>query len=133
MPINSQFSVSLAMPAAAADSASSMSHAGQLYAVVADSGRQFTVREGEELEVDFRHVAPGDEVVFDRVLAVSKDGTLKLGNPVVAGASVKAEVLGAKQGEKIYVQKFRRRKNYRRRTGHRELLTRVRVASIHVD
>lgn len=120
------------MPDTATRSAASMSHAAQLYAVVADSGRQFTVREGEELEVDFRHVAPGDEVVFDRVLAVSKDGTLRLGNPVVVGASVKAEVLGAKQGEKIYVQKFRRRKNYRRRTGHRELLTRVRVASIQV-
>ena len=74
----------------------------------------------------------GEEIVFDRVLAVNREGAMTLGTPVVEGASVKAEVLGAKQGEKIYVQKFRRRKNYRRRTGHRELMTRVRVASIQV-
>jgi len=91
-----------------------MAESAQLYAVVADSGRQFTVREGQELEVAFRHVPAGEEIVFDRVLAVNKEGAMTLGTPVVEGASVKAEVLGVKQGDKIYVQKFRRRKNYRR-------------------
>ena len=64
------------------------------------------------------------------MLAVSDAGRLTLGKPKVKGASVKAEVLGLVQGEKIYVQKFKRRKNYRRRTGHRALATRIRIASI---
>ena len=64
------------------------------------------------------------------MLAVSRAGKLTLGKPKVKGASVKAEVLGLVQGEKIYVQKFKRRKNYRRRTGHRSLATKIRIASI---
>jgi large subunit ribosomal protein L21 len=68
--------------------------------------------------------------VFDEVLAVSRAGKLTLGAPKVKGATVKAKVLGTEQGEKIFVQKFARRKNYRRRTGHRSLHTRVKIASI---
>ena len=117
-------------------SAASMQGAGHEYAVVVDGGRQYMVREGQELEIDFRHaadgtpLAAGSEVVFDEVLAVSDAGRLTLGKPKVKGASVKAEVLGLVQGEKIYVQKFKRRKNYRRRTGHRALATKIRIASI---
>jgi large subunit ribosomal protein L21 len=110
--------------------------AGHSYAVVADGGRQYRVMEGQELEIDFRHAADGtplpagSEVIFDDVLAVSQAGTLVLGRPKVKGAKVTAEVLGLVQGEKIFVQKFKRRKNYRRRTGHRALATKVRIASI---
>ncbi|MFN7813041.1 MAG: 50S ribosomal protein L21 [Planctomycetia bacterium] len=113
-----------------------MEGGGHRYAVVVDGGRQYMVREGHELEIDFRHAADGtplpagSEVVFDEVLAVSDAGRLTLGKPKVKGASVKAEVLGLVQGEKIYVQKFKRRKNYRRRTGHRALSTKIRIASI---
>lgn len=102
----------------------------QPYAVVLDGGRQYMVREGQEVEIDFRHLPAGSEVVFEDVLAVSKSGQLTLGTPKVKGAKVKAEVLGSLQGEKIFVQKFRRRKNYRRRTGHRAIVTKVRIASI---
>ena len=121
---------------ASAPSAASMQGAGHEYAIVADGGRQYMVREGQELEIDFRHqddgtpLPAGSEVVFDDVLAVSKAGRLTLGKPKVKGAKVKAEVLGLVQGEKIYVQKFKRRKNYRRRTGHRSLATKIRVSSI---
>jgi large subunit ribosomal protein L21 len=111
-------------------SAASMTGAGHTYAVVVDGGRQYRVMEGQELEIDFRHLPAGGEVVFEDVLAVSKAGKLTLGKPKVKGASVKAEVLGLVQGEKIYVQKFKRRKNYRRRTGHRALATKIRVSSI---
>ena len=107
-----------------------MKGAGHTYAVVVDGGRQYRVMEGQELEIDFRHLPAGSEVVFDEVLAVSKAGQLTLGKPKVKGATVKAEVLGLVQGEKIFVQKFARRKNYRRRTGHRSLATKVRIASI---
>jgi large subunit ribosomal protein L21 len=125
-----------ASQAATSPSAASMAGAGHRYAVVVDGGRQYTVREGQELQIDFRHaddgtpLPAGSEVVFADVLAVSDAGRLTLGKPKVKGASVKAEVLGLVQGEKIYVQKFKRRKNYRRRTGHRALATRIRIASI---
>ena len=97
---------------------------GHHYAIVVDGGRQYRVREGQELEIDFRHMPAGAELVFDEVLAVSKAGQLTLGAPV------KAEILGLVQGEKLYVQKFRRRKNYRRSTGHRSISTKIRIASI---
>ena len=102
------------------------------YAVVVDGGRQYTVREGDELELDFRHVTAGSEVVFETVLAVRDAEKLTVGMPIVKGATVKALVLGLVQGEKIFVQKFRRRKNYRRRTGYRGIATRIRIASIAV-
>ncbi|MFM7109191.1 MAG: 50S ribosomal protein L21 [Planctomycetaceae bacterium] len=107
-----------------------MKGAGHEYAIVVDGGRQYRVMAGQELEIDFRHQDAGSEIVFDEVLAVSKAGTLTLGKPKVKGASVKAEVVSLVQGEKIYVQKFARRKNYRRRTGHRALTTRIRITSI---
>jgi large subunit ribosomal protein L21 len=116
--------------APASSSAASMQGAGHSYAVVVDGGRQYRVMEGQELEIDFRHLPAGSEVVFDEVLAVSKAGALTLGKPKVKGATVKAEVISSVQGDKIYVQKFKRRKNYRRRTGHRSLATKVRISSI---
>jgi large subunit ribosomal protein L21 len=122
--------VMAAKASATSDSAASMKGADHTYAVVVDGGRQYRVMEGQELEIDFRHLPAGREGVFDEVLAVSKAGQLTLGKPKVKGATVKAQVLGLVQGEKIFVQKFARRKNYRRRTGHRSLATKVRIASI---
>lgn len=116
--------------AATTASAASMKNAGHTYAVVVDGGRQYRVMEGQVIEIDFRHLAAGSEVVFEEVLAVSKSGQLTIGKPKVSGATVKAEVVGLVQGKKIYVQKFKRRKNYRRRTGHRALTTKIRIASI---
>lgn len=115
---------------AAESSAASMKGAAHNYAVVVDGGRQYRVMEGQELEIDFRHLPAGSELVFDDVLAVSKAGQLTIGKPKVKGAKVKAEVLGLVQGEKIYVQKFARRKNYRRRTGHRSISTKIRIGTI---
>jgi large subunit ribosomal protein L21 len=81
------------------------------------------------LVVDFRDVSQGGQVTFDRVLAVGGDA-VKLGEPTLAGACVTAEVLGPVQGPKLVVQKMRRRKNFRRRTGHRQIFTRVRISKI---
>jgi large subunit ribosomal protein L21 len=113
-----------------ASTADTMVGGGHHYCIIADSGRQYRVSEGQELEVDFRPVERGSELVLDKVLAVSKDGKLQLGSPLIDGAVVKAEVLGLVQGEKIYIQKFRRRKNYRRRTGHRSVATKIRISEI---
>jgi large subunit ribosomal protein L21 len=101
-----------------------------MYAIIATDGRQYKVEEGQEIQVDLRDAAEGDKVTFDRVLLVSDGGSVKVGQPTVAGASVTAQVLGQEMGDKVYIQKIRRRKNYRRRTGHRQMFTRVRIDAI---
>jgi large subunit ribosomal protein L21 len=101
-----------------------------MYAIISDGSRQYRVEEGQELVVDYRDVPAGEKLTFERVLAVGGNGDTKLGGPLVAGASVEAEVLGPEKGEKLVIQKLRRRKNFRRKTGARHVFTRVRIASI---
>ena len=74
----------------------------------------------------------GEKITFDSVLAVGGDGDAKLGSPLVKGASVAAEVIGPEKGEKLVIQKMRRRKNFRRKTGERHIFTRVRIGKISV-
>ncbi|MEM8864278.1 MAG: 50S ribosomal protein L21 [Planctomycetota bacterium] len=101
-----------------------------MYAIIVDGGRQYKVEEGQQLKLDYRDVPAGEKLTFDRVLAVGGGDDVKLGAPTVDGASVTAEVIGTTQGEKIDVQKLRRRKNSRRHTGHRKMLTEVKITSI---
>ncbi|MEQ1827820.1 MAG: 50S ribosomal protein L21 [Pirellula sp.] len=102
-----------------------------MYAIICDGGRQFKVEEGQLLDIDYRETAEtGDKVEFDRVLAIGGESGLKLGQPTVSGAKVSASVVGLEQGDKIYIQKFRRRKNYEVRTGHRQKYTRVKIEAI---
>ena len=103
-----------------------------MYAIIEDSGQQFKVEEGQELAIDYRDVPSGSELKFDRVLAYRDDSSLLVGEPLLGTVSVSAEVLGVAQGPKLFVQKFRRRKNFRRRTGHRQLYTRVKIRKIAV-
>ena len=100
------------------------------YAIIADGGRQYKVESGQKLEIDYREAEVGSSVVFDRVLAISDDAGFKLGKPTVEGATVTAKVLGDTKGDKIYVQKFRRRKNSKRRTGHRQKYVQVQIDKI---
>jgi large subunit ribosomal protein L21 len=101
-----------------------------MYAIIEEGGRQLKVEEGQELQIDYRDMAAGQEVRFERVLAYRDDSGLKVGQPALEGFAVTAEVLGVVQGPKLVVQKFRRRKNYRRRTGHRQIFTQVRIGKI---
>ncbi len=101
-----------------------------MYAIIADGAHQYKVEEGQMLEIDFRGLDGGEQITFDRVLAVSSDSGFKLGKPNVEGAKVSAKVVGDTKGEKIIVQKFRRRKNSKRRTGHRQKYTKVQIDSI---
>ena len=101
-----------------------------MYAIIVDGGRQYRVEPGMELVVDYRDIAQGENLTFEKVLAVSGDDGMKLGTPTVDGVSVTASVLGPAMDKKLYVQKFRRRKNSRRRTGHRQIHTRVRIEKI---
>jgi large subunit ribosomal protein L21 len=96
-------------------------------AIIDDRGRQYLVKDGDTLLVDFLAAAqPGSEITFDRVLQL---GTT-VGTPTVPGALVRARVLRHEKGRKLVIQKFRRRKDYRRRNGHRQDWTRVTIASI---
>ncbi len=101
-----------------------------MYAVFRDGGRQYKVEAGQVIEVDFRDLPAGEEIRFDQVLCTGGNGDSKLGTPLLSGALVRAEVLGPVKGPKLVVQKFRRRKNSRRKTGHRQLLTRVKISAI---
>ncbi len=101
-----------------------------MYAIISDSGRQYTVREGDVLVVDYREAEKGSTIDFDNVLAVSGDAGLTVGTPTVSGAKVSAEVIGPKLGKKLVVQKFRRRKNSRRKTGHRQMHLEVKIGKI---
>jgi large subunit ribosomal protein L21 len=103
-----------------------------MYAIIASDGRQYKVHTGDEIQIDLREGAKeGDQIALDRVLLVSGNGSVRVGKPLVEGASVAAEVLGLEMGDKIYIQKMRRRKNFRRRTGHRQMYTRVRIGAIN--
>lgn len=101
-----------------------------MYAIIVDGGRQYRVEPGMEVDLDYRDIAQGENIQFEKVLAVGGDEGLKLGTPTLDGAKVTASVLGPKQDKKLYVQKFRRRKHSKKRTGHRQLLTRVRIEEI---
>ncbi len=103
-----------------------------MYAIISDGNRQYRVEEGEEVVINYRDVPVGEKITFDRILAVGGDGDAKLGSPLVDGANVAAEVIGPEKGEKLVIQKMRRRKNFRRKTGERHVYTRVRIASITV-
>lgn len=85
---------------------------------------------GAALEVERLGSEPGATVEFDRVLLIGDDGAVQVGSPTVAGAKVLAHVLDHDRGDKIIVFKYKAKSNYRRRTGHRQALTRVRITEI---
>lgn len=101
-----------------------------MYAIVATDGRQLKLEDGQEVFLDLREAAAGESITLDRVLAVRNDEGLQLGRPVLEGATVELEVVDETKGPKIFVQKFRRRKNSRTRTGHRQKYTKARVTKI---
>lgn len=103
-----------------------------MYAIIQDGGRQIKVVEGQEFDVDYREVHAGDAITFESVVAYSDGSSLTLGKPTVSGAKVAGKVVGIVQGPKLVVQKMRRRKNSRRRTGHRQLHTRVKIEKIQI-
>ena len=103
-----------------------------MYAIIADGGRQYKVEAGQIINLDYRDLPAGETLTLDQVLLVGGEGaTLQLGKPLVSGATVSAEVVGLKQGVKLYIQKMRRRKNHRRRTGHRQMYTQVKISAIN--
>ena len=101
-----------------------------MFAVFVSGGKQHRVTEGERLRLERFDAGLGDEVVFDQVLMVASEGGVQVGRPLVEGGQVRAEVVAQGRGKKIRVIKFRRRKGYMRRQGHRQAYTEVRVTGI---
>lgn len=100
-----------------------------MYAVIKTGGKQYRVTEGQRLRVEKLPNAAGDTVTFSDVLMIGGD-TPKVGRPVVSGASVTAKVTLQARDKKIIVFKFRRRKNYRRKNGHRQPFTELQITGI---
>jgi large subunit ribosomal protein L21 len=103
-----------------------------MYAVLATGGKQYRVAPGDTLEVEKLAVESGQPVVFDQILLVSNDGKIAVGTPTVAGATVVADVVEQKRGDKVIAFKLKRRKGYRKKIGHRQSLTVVKVKEIKV-
>ena len=100
-------------------------------ATIQTQGRQFTVKQGDILIVNlFPGTKAGDTVTLDKVLLAGEGAAAKIGAPYVAGASVSAKILENKRGEKIDIFKHRRRKGYRRRRGHRQELSVIKIEAI---
>jgi len=103
-----------------------------MYAIIKDGSRQVKAEVDQRLRVDFRDgLQPGDSVEFTEVLTISDENNVKIGQPTITGAKVVAEVLEPEfRGPKLVVAKFRRRKNSRRKTGHRQVYTLVTIKEI---
>lgn len=102
-----------------------------MYAIINDRGRQTTVREGDVVKLDLQGSAePGQKITLGEVLLVGNEGSVKIGKPTVAGASVTAEVIGLEKGPKLIAFRFKRRKNVRVKRGHRQKYTEVKITKI---
>ena len=100
------------------------------YAIFEAGGRQFRADAGESLQIPLMEGKPGAKVTFDQVLFTADGATVKTGQPTVKGAKVVGEIVEHGKGPKIYVFKFKRRKNYRRKTGHRQQYTEVKITDL---
>lgn len=101
-----------------------------MQAVIKTGGKQYSVNKGDVIDVELLPGNPGDEVEFKEVLLVADEGGTTIGSPVVDNAVVKAKILGTTKGEKLIVFKFRRRKDFRKKTGHRQKFTSVEITEI---
>ncbi len=101
-----------------------------MYAIIATGGKQVKVEEGETIRVEKLDVEPNTTYTFDRVLAVN-NGELVVGNPVVAGATVSATVVGNGKAKKVVVYKYKRKTGYHKKNGHRQQYTELKIDKIN--
>ena len=102
-----------------------------MYAVLETGSKQYRVAAGDTLEIERLETEAGKPVTFDRILLVSKDGKVSVGAPTVPGATVAADVVAHKRGEKKLTFKMKRRKGYHKSIGHRQELTVVKITAIN--
>lgn len=101
-----------------------------MYAVIETGGKQYRVEPGDTVRVESLPGEMGDAVAFDRVLLISDDESVAVGRPVIEGARVTGEIVEHGLGEKLTVYKFKRRKNQRKRNGHRQQFTAVKINEV---
>lgn len=102
-----------------------------MYAIIKTGGKQYMVSEGDVLTVERLEAESGEKVSFNEVLAVGGNGDVKLGNPVLTGANVEATVIENGKAKKVVVFKYKPKKDYRRKQGHRQPFTKVRIDKIN--
>lgn len=102
-----------------------------MYAIIKTGGKQYRVNEGDVISVEKLNVASGDSVVFDEVLVVEKDGEIQFGAPVVSGAKVEGTVIQQGKEKKVIVFKYKPKKDYRKKQGHRQPFTRIKIEKIN--
>lgn len=104
-----------------------------MYAIILDRTRQATVRPGDVILCDLNKACTaGEKITFSDVLLAGHEGQVKIGKPMLAGASVTGEVVGTARGEKLVAFRFKRRKGVRKKRGHRQSYTQVRITAIEV-
>lgn len=103
------------------------------YAIVESGGKQYKAIEGATIEVDRLQAEEGQEIVLDSVLLFANDGEVAIGQPLIEGAVVKTTVAAHVKGKKVVVFKYRPKKRYRVRTGHRQQYTRLKIESINME
>lgn len=101
-----------------------------MYAVIKAGGKQYKVAAGDKIKVEFMKAEVGEIVVFDQVLAVGSGNELKVGAPLVDGATVKATVLSHGKHDKVRIFKMRRRKHYQKHQGHRQNFTELQIGAL---
>ena len=101
-----------------------------MYAVIKTGGKQYRVAAGDKIQIEKLEGKAGDTVNFSEVLMVTKDGSVNIGAPFIAGATVVGEIASQDRGPRVIIFKKRRRKHYRRRNGHRQDLTSVTIREI---
>ena len=101
-----------------------------MYAVIKTGGKQYKVAAGEKIKVELIAADVGQEIVIDQVLAVGDGADLKVGSPLVAGASVTAMVVAQGKHDKVHIFKMRRRKHYRKSQGHRQSFTELQISAV---
>ena len=101
-----------------------------MYAVIKTGGKQYRVAAGEKLKIDQLPAGIGAEIVLDQVLLVADGDNLKMGRPLVTGASVQAKVLAQGRHDKVRIFKLRRRKHYQKHQGHRQNFTEIEITGI---
>lgn len=101
-----------------------------MYAIIETGGKQYRIVEGDEFRVEKLEGQAGDKIEFDKVLLVSDDSDLKVGMPLVEGAKVEAEILGQGKADKVISFNYKPKKGVRRKKGHRQPFTLVKINSI---
>lgn len=101
-----------------------------MFAIVSIAGQQFKVEEGQQIFVHRLAANEGDSVSFDTVHLIDNGGEVRIGAPNVNGASIRAEVLGHLKGDKVIVFQKKRRKGYRKKNGHRQSFTKIKINAI---